>query len=606
MSVVVDQKAFLATVRPFDRLTEPERVKALKAMDIAYFRPGEELLCPRTTPEYLYIILKGVVREIAEDGSIVHLPRQDTFDGAALLNGCTQHCFTVEEELICYLLPRTVFQELCAANPAFHAYYYEDLSARLAARGECQEAREMTAFMMARVEEAYLHAPLYVDAVAPLREAASLMNSHRTSAVLVRRGTEIGIVTTADLSDAVIVRGVSREDPVGSYATFSLVTLDVQALLFDALLRMTHHGLNHLVITQGPEAEVVGVLEQVDLLSFFSSHSYLINLQIERATSVADLHNASGAAMGVMRMLSARGVKMRNITRLVSELDHKAFRKLYGMLAPAALLENTCLVVMGSEGRGERVFKGPQDHVLLLRNGFDSDELPRVISALREAVQALGYPPYREHAPWVKSVKVLRDDLFRWVNHATPRDRLNLAMFSDATAVAGDATLLEEARNELLDLVHHDAAYLAFFAKAVLSFETPLSLFAHFTLKRGAHQNELDIKQGGIFTIVHGVRALALQRHLRVTNTVDRLQILAEQKVLDPGFAQDLREALDFMNEIRLKSDLAKIDDGLTPDHYIRPLALPKIEQDLLRDSLKVVVAFKKFLTFHFHLERML
>ncbi|CAK0774823.1 CBS domain-containing protein [Gammaproteobacteria bacterium] len=603
MSVVVDPKAFLATVRPLDRLTESERVKALKAMDIAYFRSGEELLCPRTTPEYLYIILKGVVREIAADGSIVHLPRQDTFDGAALLNGCTQHCFTVEEELICYLLPRAVFLELCEANPAFHAYYYEDLAARLAARSERQESREMTAFMMARIEEAYLHAPLYVDAVTPLREVASLLNDRRTSAALVRHDAKVGIVTTADLSDAVIVRGVSREDPVGSVANYSLVTLDAQALLFDALLRMTRHGLNHLVITK--KSEVVGVLEQVDLLSFFSSHSYLVNLQVERATSIEDLHNASGAAMGVMRMLFAKGVKMRNITRLVSELDHKIFRKLYGMIAPSDLLENSCLIVMGSEGRGERIFKGHQDHALLVRDDFSSSELSRVVADFRKAVQMLGYPAYREHAPWVTSVAYLRDDLFRWVNHTTPKARLNLSMFSDATVVAGSTSLLEEAQNELLNLIRNDAAYLAFFAKAAFSFETPLSLFANFTLKRGVHQDALDIKQGGIFTIVHGVRALALQQHLRVTNTAERLQILAEQQILTPRFAQDLLEALDFMNEIYLKSALAKIDEGLPVDHHVRPLALPKIEQDLLRDSLKVVDSFKKFLTFHFHLERM-
>ena len=604
MSVVVDPNTFLATVRPLDRLTELERVKAFKAMDIAYFRLGEELLCPRSIPEYLYIIVKGVVREIAQDGSIIHLPRQDTFDGAALLNGSTQHCFTVEEELICYLLPRAVFLELCEANPAFHAYYYEDLAARLAARGERQEAREMTAFMMARIEDACLHTPLYVDAATPLRAVASLMNDHRISAILVRRDTEIGIVTTADLSDAVIVRGVSRDDPVGSTANYSLVTLDTQSLLFDALLRMTRYNLNHLVITL--ESEVVGILGQVDLLSFFSSHSYLVNLQIERATSVEDLRNASGAAMGVMRMLSAKGVKMRNITRLVSELDHKVFRKLYGMIAPSDLLENSCLVVMGSEGRGERILKGHQDYAILLRNDFTCGELPRVIADFRNAVQMLGYPNYRKDAPWVKSVANLRDDLFRWVNRSTPKDRLNLAMFSDATVVAGDADLMEESRNELLNLIRHDAAYLAFFAKAVFSFETPLSLFSQFTLKRGVHQNELDIKQGGIFTIVHGVRVISLQQNLRVTNTADRLQILSEQQVLTPRFAQDLLEALDFMNEIYLKSALVKIDGGLPPDHYVRPLALSKMEQDLLRDSFKVVVSFKKFLTFHFHLERML
>ncbi len=604
---IVDQNAFLATVKPFSRLSESERLNAQKAMDIAYFRSGEELLKPSISPQYLYIILKGVVQEIAEDGSIGHLLRQDTFDGRALLNGQTQNRFVVEEELICYLLPQALFQELCATNPTFRAYYSGDLSVRLASREEHHEAQDMSSFMTARIEETHLHAPLYVEAATPLRKVARFMNERRASAVLVRRGVDIGIITTADLNDAVLVRGVSREDPVGSYATFTLVTLDVRALLFDALLRMTQHSLNHLVITR--DSVVIGVLEQVNLLSFFSSHSYLVNQHIERATKVTDLLHPSEAAMGVMRSLKAKGVRMRNVARLASELDHKIFRKLYGMLAPSEFLEellaNTCLVLMGSEGRTERLCKGRQDHLLLLRDGFDCKVLPQVTTALHEAIRLLGYPPGREAFPWVKSVAELRHDLFRWVNRDTYRNRLNLALLSDATAVVGETTLLEEVRDELLDLVHHDESYLAFFSRVAVAVEIP-TWFPRFNLERGAHANTLDIKQSGIFPIVHGVRALALQQHLRVTNTAERIEILAKQKVLDQGLAQDLLEALDFMSELRLKSDMAKVDMGLPPDHCIQPLSLSKDLQDLLKDSFKVVTTFKAFLTFHFHLERML
>lgn len=36
------------------------------------------------------------------------------------------------------------------------------------------------------------------------------------------------------------------------------------------------------------------------------------------------------------------------------------------MIAPANLVANTCLVVMGSEGRGEQVLKTDQDNALIL------------------------------------------------------------------------------------------------------------------------------------------------------------------------------------------------------------------------------------------------
>ncbi len=40
--------------------------------------------------------------------------------------------------------------------------------------------------------------------------------------------------------------------------------------------------------------------------------------------------------------------------------------KLFNMLAPKTLLGNSCLIVMGSEGRGEQILKTDQDNALIL------------------------------------------------------------------------------------------------------------------------------------------------------------------------------------------------------------------------------------------------
>jgi signal-transduction protein with cAMP-binding, CBS, and nucleotidyltransferase domain len=51
------------------------------------------------------------------------------------------------------------------------------------------------------------------------------------------------------------------------------------------------------------------------------------------------------------------------------------------------------------------------------------------------------------------------------------------------------------------------------FAKATVAFETPLGFFTNFVLEK--NRDELDIKKGGIFPIVHGVRSLALEYRCR-------------------------------------------------------------------------------------------
>jgi CBS domain-containing protein len=51
-------------------------------------------------------------------------------------------------------------------------------------------------------------------------------------------------------------------------------------------------------------------------------------------------------------------------------------------------------------------------------------------------------------------------------------------------------------------------------------------MFANFVVSKKDHKNELDIKKGGIFAIVHGVRSLSLEYNIYETNTVERLKEL--------------------------------------------------------------------------------
>ena len=46
------------------------------------------------------------------------------------------------------------------------------------------------------------------------------------------------------------------------------------------------------------------------------------------------------------------------------------------------------------------------------------------------------------------------------------------------------------------------------------------------------HKDELDIKKGGVFPIVHGIRALSLEKSINKTNTVDRIKDLNDASIL--------------------------------------------------------------------------
>ena len=81
---------------------------------------------------------------------------------------------------------------------------------------------------------------------------------------------------------------------------------------------------------------------------------------------------------------------------------------------------------------------------------------------------------------------------------------MNIAIFYDAEATAGDAELLKAAKQELIDLMHGERLRLARFARAIDAFPTPIGFFNNLVTSK-AEGDALDLKKGGIFPIVHGV-----------------------------------------------------------------------------------------------------
>lgn len=81
---------------------------------------------------------------------------------------------------------------------------------------------------------------------------------------------------------------------------------------------------------------------------------------------------------------------------------------------------------------------------------------------------------------------------------------MHLAIFLDSHAVAGDESLLEEARDYLDRILAGSDSFLARFAGAIMLFDDSPSWWQRLTSKRD--DQPIDLKLG-TFPIVHGARA---------------------------------------------------------------------------------------------------
>jgi CBS domain-containing protein len=602
---LLEQKTFISSVSPFDQLSADELETVVNAMDIAYFKPKERLIQHGTSPEALYIIIKGIVQEIENDEMVSVYVSQDSFDAVSLLYGESKHDFIVQEELICYVLPKEQFLALIQNNHAFQALYCQDLSKRLDSFIEQRNNTDLASFTVARIAEIYLHPPVFVEGDASVYEAVHLMTEQKSSFVLVKKTDQIGIVTDKDLRDYVVLQRYSIDDAIGNIASYHLISLNNEDFLLHALLVMLQNAVKHLIIQK--DNQIIGVLEQIDLLSYLSNHTRLVAVQIDRAKNKAQLKIASQNMMNMIKSFQANGMKIKQTMQWVNELNQQIFQKLYAFIAPPEWLENSCLIVMGSEGRGEQVLKTDQDNAIILRDGFQFENFSAIATELVETLIDFGYPVcpgkiMANNPRWCQPLETFKAHIFEWVVEFQ-EPLLELAIFYDAKAVAGDATLLEDAKRYFYERLQNNQAFFSHFAKAAISFETPLNLFAIFVVDK-SHENELDIKKGGIFPIVHGIRSLALEHQITQTNTIERINILCDKGIFDKMFATDLIEAFGFMISLRLQFELEKVKQGEPYDNYIKPSQLNKLERDLLKDSFKIVNKFKEFIIYHFKLDR--
>jgi CBS domain-containing protein len=198
---------------------------------------------------------------------------------------------------------------------------------------------------------------------------------------------------------------------------------------------------------------------------------------------------------------------------------------------------------------------------------------------------------------WSKTLDAYRDDFRRWLAFSDEAGAMDIAIFYDAEATAGAAELLRAAKQDLIDLMRGERVHLARFARAIEAFPTPIGFFNNLVTSK-AEGDALDLKKGGIFPIVHGVRALALEKGLHETGTAARIARLAELGAFDDQFARELKQALQYLMTLRLDAQIAEAHST----SLVKPGELSTMERDLLRDAFHVVKRLREMLRRHFNL----
>ncbi len=593
------------TTPPLSLLGAGSRARFEAACDIAYFPKGGRVLEQGASSVCVYWVIKGHLRGLRRDERgeevLADYGPGDVLGAFAVILGAARFSYEVVEDTLCHAVDAAEFQRALEAEPAFAAWFQGGLAAKRQAMNRQQQDSDLAETMLTRVADAQLAPAVIIAEDACLRAAREAMKAAKVSCVLIDSpGQAPGILTRTDVLDALALEGADRDAPIARWVRRPLLSVSPRDVLFLALVRMTEHQVERVVVMD--EGRILGTLGMSEVLSHYSSHSHLIGMQLARAGSVEEIVVAARRVPALLRTLQAQGARMSYLMELVSALNTRILDALYRQLVPAPLQQRACLLVLGSEGRREQIMRSDQDNALLLDDEVDPEAFVAPMQALTEALLECGWPPCPggvmvSNPHWRGSRSQWQARAGQLGRSSDPARLIDLAILLDARAVAGNAALFEPLRPQLWAAAHNDIV-LHHFAQAAVAFATPLTLFGRLR----AEQQRLDIKKGGVFPLVHGLRALALKQQVMHRNSFDRASALAAAGALDGELARDVQQALAVFMRLRLARQLEADKAGETVDNWLPLDALRHLDRELLRDALAVVDRFKRVLRQHFHL----
>jgi len=451
------------------------------------------------------------------------------------------------------------------------------------------------------VRDAMSAPAVVVASSASLQAAAQLMQQGEISALVTvdELGRPTGIVTEHDVIRAVASDGAAAMDrSVASLLSQPVVTVTPDDLLHTAIVRMLSRRICHLAVVARGSGRAVGMLVARAMLRQRAGSVLALGDDIAGATDVEALAAAYRRLPLVARALLSEGMTPAEIAEVISDGLRSLSARAAGLAEQAMREEGKdgapapwAFLVLGSAGRGESLLAADQDNALV-HAGPESDdawyaELGRRAADLMNAAglvycsgQVMASNKACRH-----SLEGWQDEIDRWIRERAPLDLLNADIFYDFRDVYGDPGLAVRLRAHALAAAR-SPAFLMRLAHMLDVRSPALSpILGRFRGQAG----RVDLKQGGLRSLVSAARILALKIGARAPSTEARLVAVTEAGLLPADDLALFRDAYGRLLRLILEQQLRDIEAGKPPGTSVEIRRLPRIERDRLKAALSAI-----------------
>ena len=610
---------FLGRTMPFSELDRTTLENLCRECILEHFPKGTLIFKQDVTDiTHVHLIQTGGVRvSMTTDEKVVTLKEyggEGASFGASSIAARKRAEFDVEavEDTFCILIPRDMFLFLVDEHPRLAVYYdehiSEDMMGVVYSELRTEKVRLRTEgslhLFTTRVIDIVKHQPEAVEASATVRQVGALMAKQGSGSVLVRdpSGKLVGMVTNLDLRAKVVAQGLDYQTSVDRIMSSPVKTVPALAYCFEALVTMIQEQVDYLAVEH--RREIVGVINAPDMMVHLGSSPLYLFREISAQRTVQGLYDLSQKVPILVRSLLESGARAASVTQMLTVFSDNLLKRVLTFIMedlgdpPCSF----CWMGLGSEGRKEQTFRTDQDNALV----YDSPPNPKSREAAQDyflaftmqAVEHLeksGNPRCKNNfmssnPRWCKDFGSWIKCFDEWIVTPMPPDIFLSTIFFDFRPVAGSAALADDLRTNVLKRAGRYPQFLKYFIKYFLLNEPPVTFYADSVVEKDDAKVEmLDLKTRTLTPFVEFARIMSLRNAIRETNTLARLQILADEGHIPLDLYADASQAYEFDVHLALVHRLRMVESGRKADNFVLAAELSELERKTLQFSFSVI-----------------
>jgi CBS domain-containing protein len=616
--IIEEVMEFLKKVPPFQFLDDAAITNLAFGVSIEFYPKGTIVLQQGGPPsKYLHIIKKGGVKVFRkssdeEEAIIDYRSEGDLFGYLSLISGdkSRANVLTVEDT-ICYLLNRETVKNLLDTNPAVREFFMKSfLNIYIDKTYKEMQSKSLgysggdKILFTTTVGEIATKEVITASQEVTIQEASKLMCQNKISALVIvdSGGLPVGIITDRDLRGKVVAKGRDVNEPVKNIMSLPIIRVDARDYCFEAVLKMIRYNIHHLLVVK--DGELKGIVTNHDFMLLQGTSPISIARDIESQQNIEGLEPVSKQINNIVGLLLQEGAKASNITRIITEINDRLVRKVLEIAErkfgqpPVPY----CWIVFGSEGRKEQTFKTDQDNAIIYADSttaYEADAAKKYFSGftvfVRDSLIQCGFPLcpadfMASNPQWCQPLKTWKKYFSNWIATPTSDAVLNSVTFFDFRPVHGEFGLAKDLRDSLIAMLKDQKVFLGYIANMAVKNRPPIGFLKTFVVeKSGEHKDKLNLKVKGIAPIVDMVRLFSLEKTIKETGTLERINALKDKHGIVEEYREELIHAFEFIMLLRIQHQFEQVNSGKEADNFINPNNLSNLEKKTAKEAFNLI-----------------